>query len=216
MTLKTATDETELEPRQLSIDLEVPQIQYLHTACIRPLDQKLISSVHSHLTLVGSPFLAELSMRYTRHWDLSSQADDLTRPIDFYYDICAEPAAWLILGQTHGSFSLRPGEDQQYHIVLIPLRTGFARFPTVEILPREADAITGRPYRASAEIDSGADHSLVESELSCETDCVSRHRGVIVIEDIQNTTLGIGSHSSLKSGIDMLCSDLRPQSCDVR
>lgn len=179
-------------------------MHFLHTACLRPLGSKPIISSASPPVTVGNPVSAELAIRYTRKWDTSSSASDLDKPVEFHYEIYAEPSTWLVLGQGYGSFTARPGEKQAFPVILIPLKAGFAKLPTVDITPVEADA-----QENSMTIVSGKGQSTHSGGLYCETDCVSRHEGVQVIDGVQNTTVGVGGKGSLEGGVEILCSDAR-------
>ena len=207
-----AEDCTSDEPCQLIIDLEVPQVQFLHTACLCPLNNNISTETRPRLLPVGQPMFAELSIQYTRQWDFAWTLNELSASVKFYFNILAEPTTWLISGQTQGCFSAKSEEVFTSRVALIPLKAGFARLPSVEVTPIPPEWGLEQPSEDFTATGIGAGHLEPERTPSCETDCISRDQGVRVIENLQNTTLGIGSDEKLESEIVLLTSDFRHSS----
>lgn len=159
------------------ITVSIPQTHILHTAS---LDLTFPSDHPSTITL-GQPLPATLRISHTRRWgsptslisaaNLASPSD----PIDFTVTLDAPPDTWLVGGARRALFSAAEDEAHEFRLTLVPLRTGAALLPSVDIRarvkPRESEDAEG---------------------LSCETDYRGFGECVVVVPDVRSSTVGVG------------------------
>ncbi|KAF2755603.1 TMEM1 family protein-like protein [Pseudovirgaria hyperparasitica] len=175
--------------RNIIITVPVPRLHVLATSSLN-LSSSLSrpSTASPPLAYISQPLTATLKIKYTRAWDSPqsflraaklSSADD---PIDFMYEIGANPDVWIIGGSRRAQFSAKEGEEKTFQIILVPLRTGNWLLPNVEV------RVKPRP-NAPGQADGGRKDD--EDEVSCETDFTSQGETVLVIPDLSGTTVGI-------------------------
>jgi hypothetical protein len=122
-------------------------------------------------------------------------AANLSNPedaIDFIYTLEASPDTWLVAGQRRAHFTAKEDEEQQFSVMLIPLRPGTALLPHVEIRARIAP---------KSEDDKKRDGTGEEEPLNCETDYLTYGECVVVVPDVRSSTVGIGEMSSPRSAV---------------
>lgn len=104
--------------RRITIPVEVPRMQFVHTADLILRDNEGKTFDEDATVIVGNTIAAELRIRHTRAWDSEQTIrpatsehtasprvpDDL---VDFYYEIQAKPELWLIGGRRKAQFSAR-------------------------------------------------------------------------------------------------------------
>lgn len=134
---------------------------------------------------VGKMLMAELRIKHTRRWAGSPESiksaariPDASDAIDFVYDVEANPDIWLVAGQRRAHFSARENELLTFPIMLLPMRSGNLLLPTVDIRPK----VTTHPATAG---------QPAEDALTSETDYLTHGEAVMVIPDLQSTTVGI-------------------------
>jgi hypothetical protein len=162
------------------ITVSIPQTHILHTASLFLASPS--TSSYSTIATAGQPLMTTLRISHTRRWaspsSLLSVANltEVNEPIDFVYTIDANPEVWLIAGQRRAHFTAREDEQLEWPIMLVPLRSGNALLPNIEIRakikPRE----------------EGKDGEM----LNCETDYLSYGESVVVVPDVRSSTVGIG------------------------
>jgi hypothetical protein len=112
--------------------------------------------------------------------------------IDFIYTIEANPDVWLVAGQRRAQFSATENEVYKAEIVLVPLRSGLALLPGVDvkakIMPRKDKEREGEGKGGGNERGNGDGGE----ELNCETDLLSYGECVMVVPDVRSSTIGIG------------------------
>jgi hypothetical protein len=122
--------------RQIVIPVDVPGIQVVHTAELRLRLPHLTddssgirTSVHA---AVGHMIPVELVLRHTRRWcSLRTEAADM--PLEFAYEIHANPDLWLVGGRRRGHFLAEEGETKSFAIMLLPQRAGHLLLPAIDI-----------------------------------------------------------------------------------
>jgi hypothetical protein len=99
----------------------------------------------------------------------------------------AHPETWLVAGQRRAHFSASEDEEYTAHIVLIPLKSGNALLPNVDIRPRVQPKAEGAGEEAE--------------QLNCETDYLSYGESVMVVPDVSSCTVGIGDLGVARSTV---------------
>lgn len=113
-----------------------------------------------------------------------SSPDD---PIEFVYTLEANPDVWLVAGPRRAHFTVKEDEEHKAQIMLIPLRSGNALLPNVDIRARI-------PPKEQQKEESG-------DQLNCETDYLSYGDCVVVVPDVRSSTVGIGEMASPRSAV---------------
>ncbi|KAF2491824.1 hypothetical protein BU16DRAFT_565520 [Lophium mytilinum] len=190
ITLGPSPDSTHqpLTSRTIVITVAIPQTHVVHTASLRLIHQDQNLSHTTIISGVGKPLMAELRIKHTRRWagspdSLKSAAriSDINDPIDFVYDLEANPDVWLVAGQRRAHFSAREGEVSTFPVMLLPLRAGNLLLPGVDIRVKQGkDGKEGK-----------VDGVGGEENLTSETDFLSHGETVLVIPDLQSTTVGL-------------------------
>ena len=196
------SDESSLH--HLMIDFEVPHLQYLHVASLQPMNLKQISSLSPPICSVGDTIEIEVSLKFTTHWNLTSNADIPEGIHEFLYNVNADLTTWIVGGQRRGRISAPAERATIFHITLLPLRPGFATLPVVEVTPIMSDEQEAASNAALASPLTNGFHAESGGFATCETDCVSRNQGLLILEDVRSTTFGLGSASRLNDGVGMI------------
>ncbi|KAH7117939.1 TMEM1 family protein-like protein [Dendryphion nanum] len=181
------------EPRRIIITVSIPQTHIVNTAALVPQSPEQSSPYSASIAVAGQPFVTQLRIKHTRKWgspsslisiaNLASQDD----PIEFVYAIEANPEVWLVAGQRRAHFTAKEGDLFTAPIMLVPLKTGNILMPNVEIRPKIAP-------RADPKDEP-------DEPLSCETDYLNYGECVMVVPDVQTSTVGIGDLGSPKSTV---------------
>lgn len=94
--------------RQIVIPVEVPSVSFLHTVRLRIDFTNCESQVPDALAAVGQVIPATLMIKHTRGWDTSNAAGNAPhgeeKPVEFSYEVQANPDSWLIAGRRRGHF----------------------------------------------------------------------------------------------------------------
>jgi hypothetical protein len=104
--------------REIIIPVEVPQVQVVHTADLRVLGPDGSDSPEIGMATIGQLLVAELHIKHTRIWDagkvntlLQNSAEPrlsgANAPLEFIYEIQANPDQWLIGGRRRVQFAAR-------------------------------------------------------------------------------------------------------------
>ena len=159
--------------------------------------------------------LAELSIKHTRRWGspeaLKSVANlpDAKAPMDFVYDIEANPDVWLVAGQRRAQFTAKEDELLTFPIMLLPLRSGNLLLPTIDIKPRITTSRTQQqPTPVSSQAGASSGEST-ENSLVCETDYLTRGETIMVITNVQSTTVSVNKFGPSGTGWVLLGSEPR-------
>ncbi|KAL9078787.1 MAG: hypothetical protein Q9157_002307 [Trypethelium eluteriae] len=210
--LKTPVDSdytTSHPPRTIIIAVDVPTIQVLHTASLSLPNLSSPNSTQPPLAAVGQALRADLHIRHTRHWDrnntLASTANlsHPSDPLDFVYDIHANPDIWLLGGERRAHFSAREGETKTFALMLIPLVPGRHMLPRVEIRVR------GQRPRGEEKGQQQGSGREGGSSVSCETDYQSQAETVMVIADVKGTTVDLRVSGQAESDAVLVGSEER-------
>ncbi|KAG6988538.1 hypothetical protein G7Y79_00071g097090 [Physcia stellaris] len=150
----------------LTVPVQLPHLQILHTARLRPLTA-------SPRIALDHALPAELSISHTRRWG-TDRAPGLA--LNFVYEVLAPLDTWLVGGQRKAHFAAKEGETVTFALLLLPQRTGQLIIPSVEI-------------RVVGNKDEDGDGE--GDELSCETDYRSQAETVEVGTGLESTTVSL-------------------------
>ncbi|GKZ35154.1 hypothetical protein AbraIFM66950_005706 [Aspergillus brasiliensis] len=115
--------------RHIVIPVDIPEIQVVHTAELRLAN---LAQQPPHAA-VGQMIAAELSIRHTRRWCSPEHRENAGGPLDFSYEIHANPETWLVGGRRRGNFTAEEGETKSFAIMLLPQKAGHLLLPGLEI-----------------------------------------------------------------------------------
>jgi hypothetical protein len=104
--------------REIVIPVEVPQVQVVHTADLRVLNPEGSTSSGTSMATIGQLLVAELHIKHTRVWDtgkvnatlqtsVEPRLSGADAPLEFTYEIHANPDQWLIGGGRRVQFAAR-------------------------------------------------------------------------------------------------------------
>lgn len=93
--------------RKITIPVEVPRMQVVHTANLILMDNQGRPLGDDSTVTVGQTLAAELRIRHTRAWDFVTLEQTADAPVEFIYDIQTKPDTWLIGGRRRAQFSAK-------------------------------------------------------------------------------------------------------------
>lgn len=91
----------------LTVPVEIPQMQVVHTAHLRLVSAITENQAESSLVAISHAVPAELKIKHTRRWGTLAKFQDANEALDFCYEIQASPDLWLVAGQRKAHFSAR-------------------------------------------------------------------------------------------------------------
>lgn len=174
--------------RRITITVAVPRVQILNIAHLDLKTSVPSPAFTPPIASLGTPLQAALRIKHTRKWDdpssLAKNAnlahpDD---PVQFVYEIEADPNVWLLGGAKRVQFAAREGEVKTFPLTLIPLREGY---------PRWLPSVVIRPVIVKDEKEGSRDRGAVP-EITTEMDLISQHSCVQVVPDWKSVTVGVG------------------------
>ncbi|KAF7590594.1 hypothetical protein BBP40_002631 [Aspergillus hancockii] len=191
-------DQPSIPRRHIIIPVDIPEIQVVHTAELRLLN---LADQPPHAA-VGQMIAAELSLRNTRRWCSPDNRENAGGPLEFSYEIHANPEQWLVGGRRRGNFTADEGETKTFAVMLLPQKAGHVLLPGVEIksfvpaaAPKPALASAGPPMAAGA-----APPVLQRRQIACEVDYRNHGETVRVLPDLRSTTVSLslsgGNHGA--------------------
>ncbi|MCJ1438305.1 hypothetical protein MMC27_007693 [Xylographa pallens] len=171
------------QARTITIPVDVPQTQVVHTARLRVLGKTHEIRELGGSIAVGHCIPAELLLQHTRRWDVKGKGkvpEQEHRALEFYYELDASPETWLIGGRRKAQFSAQEDEVVTFPVLLIPQRAGHLLFPSIEVkrFEKQGDA-------------SGDVMSALDAAVTCEVDYQSQGRSVLVVPNLRSTTVGL-------------------------
>lgn len=165
---RIAFDPTAGHRREITISVEVPTIDVVHTASLilpTSVSSGGLQTTGFVTAMLGVPLKAELHIEHTRKWaSLTSAARQ--GELYFVYTVRDAGETWLIGGQRRARFSFScpsasppddaatvTGGDQEtktFALLLIPMKTGTHALPTIDIVPIPAPELpSGQRHSAS-------------------------------------------------------------------
>lgn len=168
------------------IPVDIPEIPVVHTAELH-VGQK--QTTHA---AVGQMISAELTLQHTRRWCPAETQENPDGPLEFAYEIHANPEHWLVGGRRRGNFSAYDGETKTFAIMLLPQKPGHLLLPGVEIktfLPAGQQTSLSNPAQP-----------VQRRQMASEVDYRNHGETVQVLPDLQKTTVSLGSSSNGSHG----------------
>ncbi|KAF2097133.1 hypothetical protein NA57DRAFT_66812 [Rhizodiscina lignyota] len=181
--------------RQITISVSVPTVHVIPTASLAIKDYHRDYLPTDTVWPLGEAKSANLTISHTRVWcdpnDLKDVASlgSADEPMQFVYEVDANPDLWLVGGPKRGTFWQREGEDQKetFELLLIPLRKGDWAYPAVDVRPvQPGSAQRGGNQGQGHERDGEEDKAI-----SCECYYEDAFQRVLVVPDVKSTTVGL-------------------------
>ena len=110
--------------QDLTVPVEIPQMQVVHTARLRrlvePSDSPQLDSIP-----IGQGIPMELAISHTRSWDGEQLRRAEGQTLDFCFEVQANPEVWIVGGQRRAHFSSQVStSDGMDHASMLTLCTG--------------------------------------------------------------------------------------------
>ncbi|OGM46833.1 TMEM1 family protein [Aspergillus bombycis] len=190
-------DQPSIPRRHIIIPVDIPEIQVVHTAELR---LRNLADQPPHAA-VGQMIAAELSLRHTRRWCSPEHRENAGGPLEFSYEIHANPELWLVGGRRRGNFTAEEGETKTFAVMLLPQKAGHLLLPGLEIktfVPASSAAPPKPPAPATGP--AGAAPVLQRRQIACEVDYRNHGETVLVLPDLRSTTVSLslsgGNHGA--------------------
>ncbi|KAJ9196715.1 hypothetical protein DTO021D3_5185 [Paecilomyces variotii] len=177
--------------KQIVIPVDVPEVPIVHTAELRLTNIGHEQPAHA---AVGQTIAAELVLRHTRRWASSSSsrspetssdaAETATQPVEFSYEVLANPEIWLLGGRRRGNFTAPEGETRSFPILLLPQRPGHLLLPGLDI---KTFAVPSPAVSGGGVPSATAQRKLVP----CEVDYRNHGETLLVLPDLKKTTVSL-------------------------
>lgn len=191
-------DQPLIPRRHIIIPVDIPEIQVVHTAELRLCN---LADQPPHAA-VGQMIAAELSLRHTRRWCSPENRESAGGPLEFSYEIHANPELWLVGGRRRGNFTADEGETKTFAVMLLPQKTGHLLLPGLEIktfVPAPAASSTNAATVTTTAA-AGAAPILQRRQIACEIDYRNHGETVLVLPNLRSTTVSLslsgGNHGA--------------------
>lgn len=176
--------------QNLTVPFDIPQIHVLHTVRMLPMPSGAAPFTQQDFLAIGSVLPLRVVVAHTRMWwDGYTRSKYDGSPLDFKYEVQAFPNDWTVGGQKKGHFSAKAGDSLSFAILLLPQRTGHLVLPSIDI-----DHVPSSPD-ISCQRDGGRDSA--ESSVACETDYQHHSETLLVVSDLNSTTVSIDPSSTV-------------------
>ncbi|KAF2432160.1 hypothetical protein EJ08DRAFT_136502 [Tothia fuscella] len=171
--------DTKLPTHQIVMNVPLPRLHLLQTVSLTfPKSEPAVFSADNLIP-------AEINIKHTRRWDSLAAFTSISAPdsaLEFVYEIHAPNNTWLIGGQRRTKFSAKEDESMSWTVFMMPQKAGRLLLPTVDVRV----------------IGTGAE------EISCETDLRSLGDTIIVVANLETTTVslseGVGGGEAVMIG----------------
>ncbi|MCJ1477365.1 hypothetical protein MMC13_006036 [Lambiella insularis] len=183
-----------LPVRSITIPVDVPQTQIVHTARLRFLPPPSKERNQDNAIAVGDVVPAELILKYTRKWDTQRPGSDDGRDMtEFSYELDASSDTWLLGGRRRAQFVAKEHEVLTFPILLIPQRPGHLMYPSIDIKHVEEDAVN-TPIARSPQFGG------LDARLSCEVEYRNHGESVLVVPNLSSTTVSLDGEAGNRGG----------------
>lgn len=146
---------------------------------------------------------AELRLRHTRRWCSQDNQENvaLGSPLEFSYEIYANPDSWLVGGRKRGHYTAVEGETKTFSVMLLPQKPGYLLLPGLEIktfVPSPSPSLlTGiananpNPNTNPSTPSGGGGPELQRRQIPCEVDYRNHGETLLVLPDLRKTTVSL-------------------------
>lgn len=197
-------DQPSIPPRHIVIPVDIPEIQVVHTAELR-LTNLVDQPPHG---AVGQMIAGELSLRHTRRWCSPQHRENGGGPLEFSYEIHANPELWLVGGRRRGNFTADEGETKKFAVMLLPQKPGHLLLPGLEIRTFVPPSSTSSTTTTTTAAVSGPP-GLQRRQIACEVDYRNHGETVQVLPDLRATTVSLSLSGGSHGGAWLIDSERR-------
>ncbi|KAL4978400.1 trafficking protein particle complex subunit 10 [Aspergillus desertorum] len=191
-----------IQQRHIIIPVDIPEIQVVHTAELR-LTNLPFQAPHA---AVGQTITAELRLSHTRRWCSPDQRENADGPLEFSYDLHANPDLWMVGGRRRGNFTASEGETKTFAIMLLPQKAGHLLLPGLEIRSFVPSLLQSSSSSTSAATVAGMGAvaglgtpgigprqsvQVQRRPVGCEVDYRNHGETVLVLPDLRSTTVSL-------------------------
>ncbi|KAL4900310.1 hypothetical protein BDW74DRAFT_182859 [Aspergillus multicolor] len=187
----TLPPQPSIRQRHIIIPVDIPEIQVVHTAELR-LTNLPAQAPHA---AVGQTITAELRLSHTRRWCSPDQRENADGPLEFSYELHANPELWMVGGRRRGNFTASEGETKTFAVMLLPQKAGRLLLPGLELRsfvppPLQSPSTSAPAVAGSAPVQ--------RRPIGCEVDYRNHGETVLVLPDLRGTTVSLsgGGHGS--------------------
>ncbi|KAL4790058.1 trafficking protein particle complex subunit 10 [Aspergillus venezuelensis] len=217
----TLPQQPSLRQRHIIIPVDIPEIQVVHTAELRL--SNLADKTEAPYAAVGQTIPAELRISHTRRWCAPDHREsDPNAPLEFSYELHANPELWMVGGRRRGNFTAVEGETKTFAVMLLPQKAGHLLLPGLEIRSFVPPAVgLGQPQTPGLQqqtqtpgqlptptvlspstsvagaAGAGAGAAVQRRPIGSELDYRNHGETVLVLPDLRGTTVslpGTGVH----------------------
>ena len=130
--------------QHLTVPVEIPQMQVVHTARLRRLAEPSDSPRRDSVP-IGQGIPMELTISHTRSWDTEQLREREGQALDFCFEVQADPEVWIVGGQRRAHFSSQvSNHHEQDRVYMLILCTGERRVK-VRVAPLAPENRTSSP-----------------------------------------------------------------------
>ncbi|KAL4880851.1 trafficking protein particle complex subunit 10 [Aspergillus karnatakaensis] len=201
-----------IRQRHIIIPVDIPEIQVVHTAELR-LTNLPEQAPHA---AVGQTITAELRLSHTRRWCSPDQRENAGGPLEFSYELHANPDLWMVGGRRRGNFTADEGETKTFAVMLLPQKAGHLLLPGLEIRsfvppPVQSPSTSAGGVAPSAVAAVAGTPGLQRRPIACEVDYRNHGETVLVLPDLQSTTVSLSLSGGGHGGAWLVDSERRVQ-----
>ncbi|KAL5002555.1 trafficking protein particle complex subunit 10 [Aspergillus recurvatus] len=189
-----------IRQRHIIIPVDIPEIQVVHTAELRLTN---LPSQAPHAA-VGQTITAELRLSHTRRWCSPDQRENADGPLEFSYELHANPDLWMVGGRRRGNFTASEGETKTFAIMLLPQKPGHLLLPGLEIRSFVPSPLQSPSTSAATVAGTGAvagpgtpgvgpgqSVQVQRRPIGGEVDYRNHGETVLVLPDLRGTTVSL-------------------------
>ncbi|KAL9006889.1 MAG: hypothetical protein Q9188_000344 [Gyalolechia gomerana] len=159
---------------ELIVPVEMPPVPIVVTARLE-ISGSRIGPGEAQFAAVDQALLAEVALQYSRNWDNGSTGFTIEDELEITYEVQASPDIWLA------------GNPMSFSIILIPQRTGYLQYPSLEVRMTRPQGSKGRFVDSKT-----AAKEIITSEL----DYVNQAESILVIPNLNSSTVSLDCSDS--------------------
>ncbi|KKK20039.1 hypothetical protein P175DRAFT_0499285 [Aspergillus ochraceoroseus IBT 24754] len=207
---------SQAQRHMIIIPVDIPEIQVVHTAELRLTNLPEAQPRHA---AVGQTITAELRLSHTRRWCSPDQRDQAGGPLEFSYELHANPELWMVGGRRRGNFTASEGESKTFAIMLLPQKAGHLLLPGLEIRsfvspgtstqsPSPSTTIAATVAGVPAVTTPGS-APVQRRPIACEVDYRNHGETIQVLPDLRSTTVSLSLSTGGHGGAWLIDSERR-------
>ncbi|KAL4934627.1 putative TMEM1 family protein [Aspergillus undulatus] len=193
-----------IRQRHIIIPVDIPEIQVVHTAELRLSDLPVQNQ--APYAAVGQTIPAELRLSHTRRWCTPEQREP-NNPLEFSYELHANPELWMVGGRRRGNFTAVEGEVKTFAVMLLPQKAGHLLLPGLEIRSFIPPPLQS-PSTTSGSV-APAPAAVQRRPIGSELDYRNHGETVQVLPDLRGTTVSLSGTGGGHGGAWLVDSERR-------